>query len=133
MQVTTRWITNQRYDVTMGPHEIPTDQPVTEGGEHAGPSPVELLLGAIGGCAAFYAGAYLANKGVDRKGLEVTVTGETAQRPYRFASFKVEIRLPPDTDPKLERPVARAVKACTVFNTLNNGAEFDTSVVTKSN
>ncbi len=133
MHVTTRWTTNKRYDITMGPHEIPTDQPVAEGGDHAGPSPVELLLGAIGGCAAFYAGAYLDNKGVDREGLEVMVTGETTERPYRFGKFTVKIKLPSGTDPKLERPVSRAVKACTVFNTLVNAAEFDTRVVTKSN
>lgn len=133
LKVKARYVDNQRYDLTMGPHEMPTDQPVTEGGDHAGPSPVELLLGAIGGCAAYYAGAYLSNKGLDREGLEVTVTGETADKPYRFSSFKVDIQLPEGTDPKLHKPVSRAVKACTVYNTLKHAADFDTTVVTKSN
>jgi uncharacterized OsmC-like protein len=37
-----------RGEAVVGPHRVVMDAPADVGGEDAGPSPVEMLLGAIG-------------------------------------------------------------------------------------
>jgi uncharacterized OsmC-like protein len=37
-----------RHDVWVGPHRLTADEPADAGGGDAGPSPVELLLAALG-------------------------------------------------------------------------------------
>lgn len=37
-----------RHEVWVGPHRLTVDEPPGAGGADAGPTPVELLLGALG-------------------------------------------------------------------------------------
>lgn len=37
-----------RHEVWIGPHRLTVDEPAEAGGEDAGPTPVELLLAALG-------------------------------------------------------------------------------------
>lgn len=37
-----------RQDVWIGPHRLVSDAPAAAGGEDAGPTPIELLLAALG-------------------------------------------------------------------------------------
>ena len=37
-----------RHEVRVGPHRLVADEPAAAGGEDAGPTPVELLLAALG-------------------------------------------------------------------------------------
>jgi uncharacterized OsmC-like protein len=41
-----------RFDITGRRHTIITDQPVEDGGQDAGMSPVELFVGSLTGCVA---------------------------------------------------------------------------------
>lgn len=47
-----------RFDVTSGNHTLVTDQPVKDGGGDAGMSPVELFVGSLASCVAYFAGRY---------------------------------------------------------------------------
>ncbi len=131
MTVKARWVANQRYDVTMGDHTQITDQPKVDEGDNLGPSPALMLLGSLAGCVAYYAGAYLEQKGLPREGLEATVEATHAEKPYRFGSFTLKVTLPPGIDPKLHKIISRVVRACTVHNTLTHPAEVDIEVVTR--
>jgi len=133
MTVTARWVANQRYDLEMGRHKVITDQPEADEGDDLGPSPAILLLGALAGCGASSAGAYLEQKGLPRDGLEVSVEAKHAQKPYRLGSFTVKVSLPSGIEPKLHKVIERVVKLCTVQNTLTHEAVVDIEVVTKSN
>jgi uncharacterized OsmC-like protein len=46
--VTVRWLTNMKAEATVGPHRLVVDAPAEAGGGDEGPSPAEMLLGAIG-------------------------------------------------------------------------------------
>jgi uncharacterized OsmC-like protein len=46
--VTVDWVAGMRADAAVGPHRVVLDAPAEAGGGDAGPSPAEMLLGAIG-------------------------------------------------------------------------------------
>lgn len=46
--VTVQSVKTMRGDAVIGPHRVVMDAPVEAGGNDDGPSPVEMLLGAIG-------------------------------------------------------------------------------------
>ena len=47
-EVTVQWVTGMKAAMTTGPHQIILDGPPEAGGGDEGPSPAEMLLGAIG-------------------------------------------------------------------------------------
>ena len=52
-----------RTDISIGHHSLVADEPLDAGGTDDGPSPYELLLAAIGSCAAMTMRMYATRKG----------------------------------------------------------------------
>ena len=48
MAVTVQWVKGMKAEASVGPHRLVLDAPVEAGGDDEGPSPAEMLLGAIG-------------------------------------------------------------------------------------
>ena len=46
--ITVQWVTGMKAEARVGPHRVVLDAPREAGGGDKGPSPVEMLLGAIG-------------------------------------------------------------------------------------
>jgi uncharacterized OsmC-like protein len=46
--VTVQWVTGMKAEAVVGPHRVVLDAPPEAGGGDEGPSPAEMLLGAIG-------------------------------------------------------------------------------------
>ena len=46
--VTVQWVKGMKVEGAVGPHRLVMDAPPEAGGGDEGPSPAELLLGAIG-------------------------------------------------------------------------------------
>jgi putative redox protein len=63
-----------RHEITSGSHILVTDEPVSGGGQDAGPAPYDLLLAALGSCTAITLRMYAARKGWDLGALEVQLT-----------------------------------------------------------
>src|ERR1700684_1680409 len=49
-------------EITIGSHRIFSDEPKTQGGEDAGPSPYELVAAALGACTSMTLGMYARQK-----------------------------------------------------------------------
>lgn len=47
-EVTVQWVAGMKAAMTTGPHQLILDAPREAGGGDEGPSPAEMLLGAIG-------------------------------------------------------------------------------------
>jgi putative redox protein len=62
-EVVVRSQSNLRNEVTYGPgHTLISDEPITLGGEDAGPDPYTLLLAALGSCISMTATLYARRK-----------------------------------------------------------------------
>jgi putative redox protein len=47
-EVAVSWLGDLKTDVRIGPHRLLADEPVDKGGDDAGPTPVDLVLAALG-------------------------------------------------------------------------------------
>ena len=119
-----------RFTAEIGPHELTLDQPLRGGGSDTGPSPLDLLGAALGGCVALYVHRFLEARGVTDAGLRVEVTQHSARTPHRIARFAVEIDLPAEV-PILYIPLIEATaRVCPAYNTLVRAAEITIAVHT---
>lgn len=117
-----------QFRVQVGLHELILDQPGRAGGDDAGPSPLDLLGAALGGCVALYVHQFLETRKIDTEGLRVEVKQLTVRDPHRIARFEVNIVIPEDV-PATYKPLIEAVaRICPVHNTLARSAEVTISV-----
>jgi putative redox protein len=63
-----------RSEVEAGPHRIVVDEPVDVGGGGEGPTPYDLLAGALGSCTAMTLNFYAKRERYPLEGVDVTVT-----------------------------------------------------------
>jgi putative redox protein len=119
MEVTVEHLGAVQFEVKARQHTIISDQPPENFGHDEGMTPPELLLAALGSCAAFYAAQYLRKHKLATEGTRVRVTADKVKDPVaRIDNFRIEI----DSLIKLSEPhragVEAAVHHCLVHNTL---------------
>ena len=106
-------------------HRFPADEPAALGGGDTGPTPGELLLGALGACTAITLRMYAARKGWDLRSVEVDLAfskGEGGEKDRIRRVIRLEGEL--DTDQR-ERLLEIAGK-CPVHRILDAGAALET-------
>ncbi len=90
MQATVRWTGGQSFGVTAGSGgTIALDTSPEHGGR--GPSPMEALLGALGGCTGMDVVSVLQKMRAPIEGLEIQISGErAAEHPRIFTHITLE-------------------------------------------
>ena len=124
-QVVASYVGGETYAVTTRGHAVLTDQPATAGGDDAAMTPVELFVGALCSCAAFYAGRYLDRHDLDRATLQVTAEFAMAtDRPARVCGVTLKIQVPGGIPPAGRAALLAVVSHCTVHNTLQQAPDI---------
>lgn len=107
-------------------HLLLLDRPIPSGGTGLGFNGGHLLL--LGWAACFKSTLLAAAnaRGVEVRHLELTVTGETANAPYRFSELTMNIRLEISGSEEERRHLIEvADKGCAVSNTLRKAAKLN--------
>ena len=47
-EVAVTWLESLKTEVRIGPHRLVSDEPADQGGDDAGPTPLDLVLAALG-------------------------------------------------------------------------------------
>lgn len=107
-----------QYLITAREHVVLVDQPVTDGGDDAASTPVELMVGALASCVAFYAGRYLRRHGLEPDSLRVRADFiMAAEGPPRVRDVSIAVEAP-GLPPERRKALLAVVSHCTVHNTL---------------
>ena len=107
-----------RYDITSGKHRVVTDQPVEEGGQGAGMSPVELFVGSVASCVGYFVGRFCARHDIPREGLTVEAEWTMAEGPHRVGQITLVIHLPHRLTPEQKEKLLKVAHGCTVHQSI---------------
>jgi putative redox protein len=131
--ITVRSEQSYRTSIQIRNHTIIADEPVHDGGDNEGPTPMEIMIGTVGACVAVTTRAYAQRKNWPLEGISVEVEMERIKREEYpdytgDAPFVHEIRERilfegPLTDEQKERLLVIAGK-CPVHLTLANPVFF---------
>jgi uncharacterized OsmC-like protein len=75
-EVVVRSLDGVQQRIQIRNHHLLADEPLSGGGNDAGPNPYELLLSALGACTAMTVRLYAARKGWPLEGVEVALQHE---------------------------------------------------------
>ncbi|MBN1460378.1 MAG: OsmC family protein [Armatimonadetes bacterium] len=99
-------------------HKVTTDVPEHLGGDDRGPTPPDLLAGALGGCIALYIARWAAQAGVAHEGLEVEVEYEVDSDAHCMPVIGVKVKMPAEFPEVRRQSLMRVAEHCTIHNTL---------------
>lgn len=115
------------HEVRVREHRFTADEPEDIGGKDLGPSPEELLAGALASCTAITMHMYAERKSWDLTGAEVECEYTPAER-GRPTRFDLVLRLPESlSDEQVERLTVIAAK-CPIHRTLDGEVAFQERV-----
>ena len=117
------------HEVEAGGHRLTADEPAEAGGTGRGPTPFEMLLGALGACTSMTMRMYAERKGWALRSVEVTlerrkVEGEKGARDEVLRGIRME----GDLDAEQRRRLLEIADRCPVHRALSEG----TRVVTEA-
>lgn len=108
-----------RFHAHIRQHHLAIDQPLEEGGEDWGPTPVELFVASLAGCVGYYAERFLRRHNLSPDGLRVDASYEMAgDRPARVGSIQIDVDIPAELSPERQTALARVLDHCTVHNSI---------------
>jgi putative redox protein len=112
-----------RHTVQVRDHQIVVDEPIADGGDDAGPDPLELLAVSLASCTAITMEMYATRKGWDIGHVEVDVEYSPAERGCP-TKFQLVMRFPDDLpEDQVERLRTIAAK-CPVHRALDGEVMF---------
>ena len=107
-----------RHDIVSGTHRVVTDQPVEDGGQDMGLSPVELFVGSVASCVSYFVGRFCARHGIPADGLSVEAEWAMAEQPHRVGRIDLSIHLPHSTTREMKERLLKVAHGCTVHQSL---------------
>jgi uncharacterized OsmC-like protein len=119
---------SQKFQVSIRQHQIHSDMSPHDGGEDQGPSPTELLVGALGACLGMALARYCQTIDCPSGDIELYLTYQLADKPKRIESIVVDLELPKGFPSERLSAVHRIVHSCPVHNTLTQSPEIDLEI-----
>jgi putative redox protein len=116
------------HEIAIREHRLIADEPEDSGGGDQGPSPSELLTGALASCTAITIEMYADRKGWNLGAVEVAAefTRATADTPPKAS---VQIKIPADLDDDQRRRILTIAQKCPVHRALKaTDAEVEDSL-----
>ena len=106
-------------------HVLPLDRPEATGGTGLGFNGGHLMLLGWGGCFKSTLLAAAEARDITVRGLELSITGETADTPYRIEHVRMSVTLDADLDDDGKHKLIEIARnGCAVSNTLQRGAKM---------
>jgi len=118
---------NLRQEIDVGAHTFYADEPADAGGDNAGPTPYDLLLGALGACTSMTLLIYARRKGWPLEDVEVRLShqrdyardcADCDTEPVQIDQIERRITLKGQLDQSQRARLLEIAEKCPVHRTL---------------
>lgn len=114
-------------------HRLIADEPVSLGGSNAGPTPTQLVLGALASCTAITIAMYVRHKGWPMTRVSVHADGLRAdEKPGPFEKITLRIALEGELTGDQRARIMGVSSKCPVHRMLAPGVEIETTETTQA-
>jgi putative redox protein len=127
-----------QQNITIGPHQLRADEPITFGGTDAGPDPYELLLAALGACTGITVRMYSERKNWPLAGVQVQLAhskihaedcADCETRPRTLDRIDLTISFTGTLSTDQLQKLGEIANRCPVHRTLSPHVQIHTSLV----
>lgn len=134
MEITITFPGNKKVNAEVNGMIIPTDQPVSQGGDGTAPSPFAHFLASIGTCAGIYVLSFCKERGIPTENLSLTQRMIHAPGPdgkMSLATIALDINVPPDFPEKYRNALIKVAEQCAVKKAIAQPPKFEITTVTR--
>jgi uncharacterized OsmC-like protein len=117
------------FKISVRGHEVTCDMSEGDGGRDAGPSPAELLAGALGACIAMMAQGFCDRHGYNDGDVRVDLTLNLADQPKRVRDIVVDLELPSGVPENQLEVVRHLAERCLIHETFRDPPNVDIDIV----
>lgn len=125
MKLSVAYQGGMRHDIVSGRHRVVTDQPVEDGGQDAGLSPVELFVGSLAGCVGYFVGRFCERHHIPHEDLRVQAEWGMAENPHRVGQITLSIHLSHPLTAELRERLLKVAHGCTVHQSVITAPAVD--------
>jgi ribosomal protein S12 methylthiotransferase accessory factor len=133
MQMNISFPGGKKVNSTYKGFTVATDQPKDEGGDGTAPEPYDLFLASIGTCAGVYVVYFCDERGLDSKGIEMTLAFDRNEKKHLIEAVRIHIDLPPGFPAKYKNAVMKTAGLCTVKRNIIDPPKFTITAAIRSN
>ena len=134
MEITISFPGGKKVNADVNGMVIPTDQPLTQGGEGSAPSPYLLFLASIGTCAGIYVLSFCKERGIPTDKITLTQRLEYVTTPEGKSildTIALDIHVPPDFPEKYHNALIKVADQCAVKKTIMHPPKFAIKTVVR--
>jgi putative redox protein len=134
MEITITFPGNKKVNAEVNGLVIPTDQPVTLGGEGTAASPFVHFLASIGTCAGIYVLSFCRERGIPTDNITITQRMISVAGPDGKSSLDtiaLDINVPPDFPEKYRNALIKVADQCAVKKTILHPPKFQIQTVVR--
>ena len=114
MEMTIDFPGGARVDAHFGSFVVPTDQPLSSGGQSSAPTPLDTFLSTIGTCAGIYVLGFCRQRAIPTDGIRLVQRMQVDPVTHLVSGVTVTIELPPEFPAKYADAAVRAAEQCAV-------------------
>ncbi len=132
MEITISFPGGKKVNADVNGMVIPTDQPLTQGGEGSAPSPYLLFLASIGTCAGIYVLSFCKERGIPTDKITLTQRLEYVTTPEGKSildTIALDIHVPPDFPEKYHNALIKVADQCAVKKTIMHPPKFSIKTI----
>jgi len=134
MEINITFPGNKKVNAEINGQIIPTDQPVTQGGDGTAPSPFMHFIASIGTCAGIYVLSFCRQRNIPTENITPTDRPVYSTHPARtpfLDPIALAINVPPDFPEKYHKAIIKVAEQCAVKKAIANPPKFAISTIVR--
>jgi len=116
--MTISWVDGVQLAAEVRNHRVLVDQPLQEGGQDRGVTPIEMFVASLGTCIGYYAVRFFQRHKIPSTGFKIAMEWEYADQPHRIGTLTARVDLPTNFDPAMRERLRKVMEGCTVHNSI---------------